>query len=87
MVGLKIVDKLWYLSDSVWFQQCAQTWRIPELGPDSPGVDLATIRLKLEHHVYRNPKELRADMNIIWVNCKQRLGELHEMTKHALQLC
>lgn len=62
------MDKLMTLSDSFWFRKCAQTWRL-EHKDELFGVDLETMRLKLSHHIYTDPQDVRRDIGVICSNC------------------
>lgn len=81
MIGLKIIDKLWSLSDSYWFKHSQETWLVD--GKIIATVDLSVIRLKLEHHLYKEPMELTSEVKSMWLACVQNYGREHELTRTA----
>ena len=54
-LALKVIDKLSEVGTSFWFNHSGEVWRIGEDLPEHPQLDLSIIRLKLLHHMYRDP--------------------------------
>ena len=53
---------------------------------DGQGMDLRTIRLKVEHSCYRDTDELTRDVRDIWMLAHERYGDRNEVTQMALGL-
>jgi len=49
-------------------------------------MDLGTVRKRLAHNFYSNPRLFVQDMNLIWNNCMKYNGPLHIISKYAEDL-